>query len=167
MNEEKARGDGGLWNHRPSVSYQNQISKRRRGGGDSRVGNINQSVHLVGNHMADQHANCANLLIFSNRVQLIPLAAFISPSHSGGNRVKKKKRRVCYDFLPIFFKSVLRSLSFFRQWRQLRWWMRWTRGPQVAAVVVGGGWQRGRWGKSGGIRKPRGGDSGGDGINLD
>lgn len=56
------------------------------------VGNINQSVHLVGSHMADQHANGANLLIFSNGVQLIPLAAFISPSHTEGREVEKKER---------------------------------------------------------------------------
>lgn len=54
------------------------------------MGNINQSVHLVGSHMADQHANSANLLIFSNGVQLIPPAAFISTSQlwkkGGGGR---------------------------------------------------------------------------------
>lgn len=78
------------------------------------VGNINQSVHLVGNHMADQHANSANLLIFSNGVQLIPLAAFISPSHTEGREVEKKKgeqRRVCYDSLLFFLNSFLFSLS--------------------------------------------------------
>lgn len=37
--------------------------------------NINQTLHLVGNHMAEQHVHRANLLIASNRVQLIPLAA--------------------------------------------------------------------------------------------
>lgn len=79
------------------------------------MGNINQSVHLVGNHMADQHANCANLLILSNRVQLIPLAAFISISHTGGKRVKKGEKEVSYDFLLIPPKSVLLSFSFFGQ----------------------------------------------------
>ena len=64
-----------------SFSYQNQILVGEKNWG---VGNINQSVHLVGSHMADQHANSANLLIFSNGVQLIPLAAFISPSHTEG-----------------------------------------------------------------------------------
>lgn len=62
------------------------------------MGNINQSVHLVGSHMADQHANSANLLIFSNGVQLILLAAFISTSQlwkKGGG--EKKWKRVCYD----------------------------------------------------------------------
>lgn len=82
------------------------IKYQKGGKKNSVVGNINQSVHLVGNHMAHQHANCANLLIFSNRVQLIPLAAFISPSHTGG-------KTVCYDFLLIFLKSVLYSSSFF------------------------------------------------------
>lgn len=100
----KNRGDGGLQKE-PSVSDQNQISKGEQKK-NSGVANINQTVHLVGNHMAHQHANCANLLIFSNRVQLIPLAAFISPSHTGG-------KMVCYDFLLIFLKSVLYSSSFF------------------------------------------------------
>lgn len=67
-----------------SFRYQNQILV---GGKNWEVGNINQSVHLVGSHMADQHANRANLLIFSNGVQLIPLAAFISPSHVEGREV--------------------------------------------------------------------------------
>lgn len=53
------------------------------------VGTINQSVHLVGSHMADQHANSANLLMFSNGVQLIPLAAFISPSNTERRQVEK------------------------------------------------------------------------------
>lgn len=83
-----------------------RIKYQKGGKKNSGVGNINQSVHLVGNHMAHQHANCANLLIFSNRVQLIPLAAFISPSHTGA-------KMVCYDFLLIFLKSVLHSSSFF------------------------------------------------------
>lgn len=72
------------------------------------MGNINQSVHLVGSHMADQHANSANLLIFSNGVQLIPLAAFISPSHAEGREVEKKgreQRRVCYDSLLFLLNS--------------------------------------------------------------
>lgn len=62
------------------------------------MGNINQSVHLVGSHMADQHANSANLLIFSNGVQLIPPAAFISTSQlwKEGRR-REKWKRVCYD----------------------------------------------------------------------
>lgn len=78
------------------------------------MGNINQSVHLVGNHMADQHANCANLLILSNGVQLIPLAAFIHPSHTGGKRVKKKKKREEFGVIFIHpLKSVLLSFSFF------------------------------------------------------
>lgn len=78
------------------------------------MGNINQSVHLVGSHMADQHANSANLLIFSNGVQLIPLAAFISPSHTEGREVEKKEReqrRVCYDSLLFLLNSFFRSLS--------------------------------------------------------
>lgn len=29
---------------------------------------------------------------------------------------KKKRRGVCYDFLPVVFESVLRSLSFCGQW---------------------------------------------------
>lgn len=79
------------------------------------MGNINQSVHLVGSHMADQHANSANLLIFSNGVQLIPLAAFISPSHAEGREVEKKgreQRRVCYDSLLFLLNSFFpQSLS--------------------------------------------------------
>lgn len=71
--------DGETQNEELSFSYQNQILVGEKNWG---VGNINQSVHLVGSHMADQHANSANLLIFSNGVQLIPLAAFISPSHT-------------------------------------------------------------------------------------
>lgn len=85
------------------------------------MGNINQSVHLVGNHMADQHANSANLLIFSNGEQLIPLAAFISPSHTEGREVEKKKgeqRRVCYDSLLFFPNSFLFSLSLLKQRNQ-------------------------------------------------
>lgn len=78
-------------------------------GKSSGVGNINQSVHLVGNHMADQHANCANLLILSNRVQLIPLAAFISPSHTGGKKVKKERK----GFLMTFYSSPQVCLAFF------------------------------------------------------
>lgn len=80
--------------------------ERRKSSG---VGNINQSVHLVGNHMADQHANCANLLILSNRVQLIPLAAFISPSHTGGKKVKKERK----GFLMTFYSSPQVCLAFF------------------------------------------------------
>ncbi len=57
------------------------------------MGNINQSVHLVGSHMADQHANSANLLILSNGVQLIPLAASISPSHTEGKGGIKDRER--------------------------------------------------------------------------
>lgn len=83
-------------------------------GKNSGVGNINQSVHLVGNHMADQHANCANLLILSNGVQLIPLAAFIHPSHTGGKRILKKKKRKGFRMISIHpLKSVLLSFSFF------------------------------------------------------
>lgn len=81
--------DGETPNEELSFSYQNQILAGRKNRG---VGNINQSVHLVGSHMADQHANSANLLIFSNGVQLIPLAAFISPSHTEGREVKDGER---------------------------------------------------------------------------
>lgn len=81
--------DGETPNEELSFSYQNQILAGRKNRG---VGNINQSVHLVGSHMADQHANSANLLIFSNGVQLIPLAAFISPSHTEGREVKDVER---------------------------------------------------------------------------
>lgn len=42
--------------------------------------------------MADQHANSANLLIFSNGVQLIPLAAFISRSHTEGREGRRENR---------------------------------------------------------------------------
>lgn len=59
--------------------------------------------------MADQHANSANLLIFSNGVQLIPLAAFISPSHTMGRKIEKEKR-VYYDSLLLLFNSFLLSL---------------------------------------------------------
>ena len=81
--------DGETPNEELRFSYQNQILAGRKNRG---VGNINQSVHLVGSHMADQHANSANLLIFSNGVQLIPLAAFISPSHTEGREVKDGER---------------------------------------------------------------------------
>lgn len=106
------------------------------------VGNINQSVHLVGSHMADQHANGANLLIFSNGVQLIPLAAFISPSHTEGREVEeeeREQRRVCYDSLLL--SSALSSVLFLSRSRgiKLRWWMRWTRGPEVAPAVMARG----------------------------
>lgn len=120
------------------------------------VGTINQSVHLVGSHMADQHANSANLLMFSNGVQLIPPAAFISPSHTEGRQVEKEReeRIVCYDsslfllnyFLLFFSPSWSRGIK-------LRWWMRWTRGPRVAAAVVVG--KEGETRKSGEIRKLR------------
>lgn len=85
------------------------------------VGNINQSVHLVGSHMADQHANSANLLIFSNGVQLIPLAAFISPSHAEGREVEKKgreQRRVCYDSLLFLLNSFFPPQSLSKQRNQ-------------------------------------------------
>lgn len=74
------------------------------------MSNINQSVHLVSSHMADQHANRANLLIFSNGVQLIPLAAFISRSHAEGRELQKKERdqrRVCYSSTSTLFPSSL------------------------------------------------------------
>lgn len=73
----------------PGWGAELQLSESNISGGKNwEVGNINQSVHLVGSHMADQHANRANLLIFSNGVQLIPLAAFISPSHFEGREVE-------------------------------------------------------------------------------
>lgn len=104
--------DGETQNEELSFSYQNQILVGEKNWG---VGNINQSVHLVGSHMADQHANSANLLIFSNGVQLIPLAAFISPSHTKGKEVEKRRRReqrrVCYDSLLFLLNSFFRSLS--------------------------------------------------------
>lgn len=84
------------------------------------MGNINQSVHLVGSHMADQHANRANLLIFSNGVQLIPLAAFISPSHTERREVEKKEReqrRICYDSL-LFLLNSFSPLSLEKQRNQ-------------------------------------------------
>lgn len=52
--------------------------------------NINQTLHLVGSHMAEQHVHRANLLIASNRVQLIPLAA-----SSTGLPVKSPGREGC------------------------------------------------------------------------
>lgn len=117
-----------------------QLSESNISGGKNwGVGNINQSVHLVGNHMADQHANSANLLIFSNGVQLIPLAAFISLSHTRGRGVERKKReqgRFCYDSTlpPQLFLPFSRSRGI-----KPRWWMRWTHGPQVAPVATVGG----------------------------
>lgn len=85
------------------------------------MGNINQSVHLVGSHMADQHANSANLLIFSNGVQLIPLAAFISRSHTnegrGGMKVREQ-RRVCCDSLLFLLNSFFLSLPLRKQRNQ-------------------------------------------------
>ena len=66
------------------------------------MGNINQCVHLVGNHMADQHANSANLLIFSNGVQLIPPTAFISPSHTEGKGGRKEEERTEEGLLWLF-----------------------------------------------------------------
>lgn len=77
---------------------ESNISEKKKWG----VGNINQSVHLVGSHMADQHANGANLLIFSNGVQLIPLAAFISPSHTEGREVEKKEREQRRFVMPLY-----------------------------------------------------------------
>lgn len=91
-----------------SFSYQNQILVEKKEG----VSNINQSVHLVSSHMADQHANRANLLIFSKGVQLIPLAAFISRSHAEGRELQKKERdqrRVCYSSASTLFLSPFRS----------------------------------------------------------
>lgn len=130
------------------------------------VGNINQSVHLVGSHMADQHANSANLLIFSNGVQLIPLAAFISPSHAEGREVEKKgreQRRVCYDsllfLLNSFFPPNLSQSRGIKPW----WWMRWTQGPQVAPVAMVGGSDEGWVKKKREIRKRRG-NNGGEGL---
>lgn len=82
------------------------------------MGNINQSVHLVGSHMADQHANSANLLIFSNGVQLIPLAAFISPSHTERRDVEKKEKRVCYDSLLLLLDPFLLSFPLVKQRNQ-------------------------------------------------
>lgn len=136
----KERGDGGLRNNHPSVLSESNM----RRGKTPRVGNINQSVHLVGNHMADQHANCANLLILSNRVQLIPLAAFISPLAHWRKEGKKREKGVSYDFLLIPSSLSCFLSRFLDSGVQPWWWMRWTRGPQVAAVIVGGGWQRGR-----------------------
>lgn len=52
------------------------------GGKREERANINQSVHLVGSHMADQHTDGANLLILCNGVQLILLAVFISRTHT-------------------------------------------------------------------------------------
>lgn len=86
-----------------------QLSESNISGGKNwGVGNINQSVHLVGSHMADQHANSANLLIFSNGVQLIPLAAFISTSHTERREAEKEKKRVCYD--SLLFHRILSRL---------------------------------------------------------
>lgn len=58
--------------------------------------------------MADQHANSANLLIFSNGVQLIPLAAFISTSHTERREAEKEEKRVCYD--SLLFHRILSRL---------------------------------------------------------
>lgn len=97
---------------RKGFCYQNQILVAEKNWG---VSNINQSVHLVGSHMADQHANSANLLIFSNGVQLIPLAAFISTSHTERRDAEKKEKRVCYDSL---LNSFLLSLALVKQRNQ-------------------------------------------------
>lgn len=134
------------------------------------MGNINQSVHLVGNHMADQHANCANLLILSNGVQLIPLAAFIQPSHTGGKRVKKKKKKR-KEFRMIFIhplKSVLLSFSVFFGQRSPTLVMNEV-DTRASGSCCGSerGVTEGETRKSGEIRKSRGGDRSRDGINLD
>lgn len=67
---KKKETDRGICDMRES-----DISGRKK---KSRLGNINQTLHLVGSHMVEQHADHANLLILSNGVQLIPLAASIS-----------------------------------------------------------------------------------------
>lgn len=84
------------------------------------MGTINQSVHLVGSHMADQHANSANLLMFSNGVQLIPPAAFISPAHTEGRQVEKEReeRIVCYDSSLFLLNYFLLFFSLLMQRNQ-------------------------------------------------
>lgn len=60
--------------------------------------NINQTLHLVGSHMAEQHAYRTNLLISSNRVQLIPLAASSADYQLSAPGVQRNREKSAAPF---------------------------------------------------------------------
>lgn len=83
--------------------------------------NINQTLHLVGSHMAEQHAYLTNLLISSNRVQLIPLAASSADYQLRAPGVRRNREKKCCTsfFCPksrgfkrwVMNEEVVRALS--------------------------------------------------------
>lgn len=80
-------------------------SYKKKGG----LRNINQTLHLVGSHMAEQHAYRTNLLISSNRVQLIPLAASSADYQLRAPGVWRRRKKV----LHLFFCPKSRG---FKHW---------------------------------------------------
>lgn len=82
--------------------------------------NINQTLHLVGSHMAEQHAYRTNLLISSNRVQLIPLAASSVDYQLRAPGVRRNGKKCCTSFFCpksrgfkrwVMNEEVVRALS--------------------------------------------------------
>ncbi len=78
--------------------------------------NINQTLHLVGSHMAEQHAYRTNLLISSNRVQLIPLAASSADYQLKAPGVWRNREK---SAAPLF--STQKAEGSNAEWLMRRW----------------------------------------------